>query len=235
MNLVRNEGPAMSCEPPQKKQRQDDGAKGTSAGRTLAVLGLGNPGRTYERHSLGARVAAAVAEASAVAVESTNKDLEGAVWLGCGELKKDWALILQPQRPINENGPQLHSALSDLNLQDAPFLTIVDDCWLPLGTIRFREKGSSGGHKGLEGIEASFKCGQNYHRLRLGIGGKNLKEFVTGSFTEEEESLLQPVLAAAVMAVQAWLRLGPEASQKIMSIVNAPSFAKQPAVLHPTP
>ena len=75
MNLVRNEGPAMSCEPPQKKQRQDDGAKGTSAGRTLAVLGLGNPGRTYERHSLGARVAAAVAEASAVAVESTNKDM----------------------------------------------------------------------------------------------------------------------------------------------------------------
>ncbi|CAE7238399.1 pth, partial [Symbiodinium pilosum] len=96
----------------------------------------------------------------------------------------------------------LHAALKSLSQLAAPFLAVVDDCWLPLGSMRFRENGSSGGHKGLEGIESTFPCGQAYHRLRIGIGGKNSKEFVTGDFTEDEEALLKPVLTAAVRAVQ---------------------------------
>ncbi|CAL1172738.1 unnamed protein product [Cladocopium goreaui] len=226
-------------EPPSKKQRTgiEDASKTPEGSRVLAVLGLGNPGGSYkrERHSLGARVAAALVQehkacSSPERKENENKDLGGAVWLR-GEKFQAQVLVLEPQRPINDNGPQLHSALSALNILDSPFLAIVDDCWLPLGSIRFREKGSSGGHKGLEGIEAAFDCKQNYHRLRLGIGGKNLKEFVTGTFTEEEETLIEPVLTAAVSAVEAWLKLGPEASQKIMSIVNAPTFTKDPSAL----
>eukprot|EP00435_Cladocopium_sp_Y103_P073435 s326_g43.t1 len=205
-------------EPPNKKQRTgvEDASKTSEGSRVLAVLGLGNPGGSCkrERHSLGARVAAALVQehkACSSPERKENKDLDGAVWL-CGEKFQAQVLVLEPQRPINDNGPQLHSAL-------------------PLGSIRFREKGSSGGHKGLEGIEAAFDCKQNYHRLRLGIGGKNLKEFVTGTFTEEEETLIEPVLTAAVSAVEAWLKLGPEASQKIMSIVNAPTFTKDPSAL----
>ncbi|CAJ1380426.1 unnamed protein product [Effrenium voratum] len=203
---------------------------GNNAKQTLAVLGLGNPDglSRRERHSLGARVVAALADSACSSslrlLESDCKDLAGAKWLTRGGTK---ALLLQPTRPINDSGLQLRSALDTLELLTTPFLAIVDDCWLPLGSIRFREKGSSGGHKGLEGIEAIFGK-QHYHRLRLGIGGKNLKEFVTGSFTDEEESLLQPVISAAVSAVETWLSLGPSAAQKIMSIVNAPTFVKQP-------
>mmetsp|Transcript_52227 Transcript_52227/g.97750 ORF Transcript_52227/g.97750 Transcript_52227/m.97750 type:complete len:237 (-) Transcript_52227:54-764(-) len=198
--------------------------------RVVAVLGLGNPdgcGRR-ERHSLGARVVAALLDKTQLeqeAVQSECSDLQSAKWLKCDAFQ---ALFIQPQRPINDNGPQLYSALTNLNQLAAPFLAIVDDCWLPLGTIRFREKGSSGGHKGLEGIESTFACNQNYHRLRLGIGGKNLKEFVTGSFSDDEEMILKPVLIAAVRAVEAWLHMGPEAAQKIMSVVNAKSFVKDP-------
>ena len=66
---------AMSSEPPRKKPRVDatKSTKSTKSSRTLAVLGLGNPGRKTERHSLGARVAAAVAR-DGVAVEVKNKD-----------------------------------------------------------------------------------------------------------------------------------------------------------------
>ncbi|CAE7341583.1 pth [Symbiodinium sp. CCMP2456] len=219
-------------EPPRKKARTSgDGAEP----RVLALLGLGNPEgcARRERHSLGARVVSALLAESEEAVEQVDSDcpdLQGAQWLKCGDTR---ALILQPQRPINDSGPQLHAALDSLNQLAAPFLAVVDDCWLPLGTIRFREKGSSGGHKGLEGIEAAFPCKQAYHRLRVGIGGKNSKEFVTGSFTENEEELLKPVLKAAARAAQAWLQMGPEASQKIMSVVNAQSFVQNPVLPAP--
>ncbi|CAE7229833.1 pth [Symbiodinium natans] len=217
----------MSDEAPPRKKARTEGPEP----RVLAILGLGNPegvGRR-ERHSLGARIVAALlAEAESVEkVESDCPDLVGAQWLDFGEVR---ALVLQPQRPINDSGPQLLAALSSLNQESAPFLAVVDDCWLPLGSIRFREKGSSGGHKGLEGIESAFSCKQAYHRLRVGIGGKNSKEFVTGAFTESEEEKLKPVLTAAVRAVQAWLQMGPEAAQRIMSIVNAQSFVQNPVL-----
>ena len=97
-------------EPPKKKARTSgDGAEP----RVLALLGLGNPegcGRR-ERHSLGARVVSALLAESEEAVEKVDSDcpdLQGAQWLKCGETR---ALILQPQRPINDSGPQLHAAL----------------------------------------------------------------------------------------------------------------------------
>lgn len=200
--------------------------------RTLVVLGMGNSGGTAkrERHSLGARVVESLIMsrgAEAKAVDESIVSVVGARRLPCGKDRQDDALLLLPQGPINDSGQQLKVAMDAFGVPSAPFLAIVDDCWLPLGSLRFKAQGSSGGHKGLSNIESSSGRGQSYHRLKLGIGGKNLKDFVTGSFTDDEEIKLEPVIRAAVRAVEAWLLFGPEAVQRVMGLVNAPGFVSQ--------
>eukprot|EP00933_Yihiella_yeosuensis_P012557 TRINITY_DN12139_c0_g1_i1.p1 TRINITY_DN12139_c0_g1~~TRINITY_DN12139_c0_g1_i1.p1 ORF type:complete len:290 (+),score=75.11 TRINITY_DN12139_c0_g1_i1:44-871(+) len=234
------EGPPKK-RPKKGKQEKPDKPVRPDGPRTLAVLGLGNPGgsKRNERHSLGARVIEALIAAKngsdIEAIDSNCKDVEGSYWMQCGQ---DKALLLLPQRAINDSGEQLKSALDALGVAGVPFLAVVDDCWLPLGSLRYRAEGSSGGHKGLENIKAHLANDERYHRLRLGIGGSNKKDFVTGSFTDEDEQKIKPLVDAAVRAVEVWLSDGPEKSQKIMSMVNTKSFVTQPvtsAVQEKTP
>mmetsp|Transcript_62654 Transcript_62654/g.123869 ORF Transcript_62654/g.123869 Transcript_62654/m.123869 type:complete len:258 (-) Transcript_62654:78-851(-) len=200
--------------------------------KTLVVLGMGNTGGAAqrERHSLGARILEAFIATKATEVESISNDnpcLAGARRLQCGAGDKDVALLLLPCGAINDSGLHLKQALEAYGVPSTPFLAVVDDCWLPLGSLRMKAQGSSGGHKGLSNIESVCGSGQKYHRLRVGIGGKNSKEFVTGSFTDDEECKLKPIIEAATKAIDTWLRLGPEAIQKVLATVNSPGFVSQ--------
>jgi PTH1 family peptidyl-tRNA hydrolase len=93
-------------------------------------------------------------------------------------------------------------------------LIIVDDYALPLGSIRFRARGSSGGHNGLESIEAAVGS-IDYHRLRIGVGplpddGTDPADFVTSPFSQEESDALADLMPVLVEAVDCWLNEGIE-------------------------
>jgi PTH1 family peptidyl-tRNA hydrolase len=89
-------------------------------------------------------------------------------------------------------------------------LVVYDDAALPLGKLRFREKGSPGGHNGIRSLIEHFG-GDAFPRLKIGIGGSdpgNLVGHVLGKFAPDERELLENTLARAVAAVQLSLSQG---------------------------
>jgi peptidyl-tRNA hydrolase, PTH1 family len=99
-------------------------------------------------------------------------------------------------------------------------LVVVDDADLPLGELRLRPRGSSGGHHGLESIERHLGT-REYPRLRLGIGRQNgareITGYVLGRFHSTELELAAKVLTAATDQAESWLETG---IQKAMSQFN---------------
>ena len=140
----------------------------------LAILGLGNAGEAHsqQRHNIGARAVATLAARLGAEVVADVPAASGARRKEGGDGRP--VLLLAPQGPINDSGKSLQAALAALGHESAAFLVVVDDCSLPAGTIRLRAKGSCGGHNGLRDVEAAY--GQDYHRLKLGVGGKPTKD-----------------------------------------------------------
>ena len=100
-------------------------------------------------------------------------------------------------------------------------LVVVDDADLPLGEIRLRPLGSSGGHHGLESIEQRLGT-RAYARLRIGIGtpqpGRDVTGYVLGKFTKEEQSEIEFALTRAAEAAALWTKAG---TQQCMNQYNA--------------
>ena len=165
------------------------------------VVGLGNPGPEYEktRHNVGFRLAdRLVGEAG-----SSWRDFKG---LGVAAKSRDsidlW--IAKPMTYMNLSGEfvQKFAAYHNIALED--ILIVYDELAIPLGKIRLRKNGSSGGQKGMKSIIARFGT-ENVARLRIGIGPQPEKmdasAFVLGRFSKSEEDALDAVLAAAAEAV----------------------------------
>ncbi|KKL57218.1 hypothetical protein LCGC14_2237650, partial [marine sediment metagenome] len=96
----------------------------------------------------------------------------------------------------------------DCKLDD--ILVILDDINLPLGKIRVREKGSSGGHKGLKSISDHLKT-TCFPRLRIGIGNcfsEDKKDFVLSCFAKEEGKTIENALERASKAINIWVATG---------------------------
>ena len=94
-------------------------------------------------------------------------------------------------------------------------LVIVDDLNLELGTLRGRAKGSAGGHNGLRDIERCL--GQNYPRLRIGIGSPqgNQVNFVLGKFSQEEQADVALMSEKSIQFCEAWLKSGIDAANSL--------------------
>lgn len=181
----------------------------------LVAFGLGSVGGDGQRHNTGARVLEKVAGSAATAAA----ELSGLRDFGDGATGRR-RMLLPPQGAINSSGQALKQALETLKLEGAVFLVVVDDCSLPLGTLRLKQKGSSNGHNALKDIESIY--GKDYHRLKIGIGGKPTKEHVIGKFADEEAGIVEEMTRRGALAVTKWLEQGPEDIQKLMTLVNTP-------------
>jgi PTH1 family peptidyl-tRNA hydrolase len=173
------------------------------------VVGLGNPGKQYEqtRHNVGWWVVDHLADVWHF--EGWRKDRDALV---CdGRIGSTRVRLLKPQTFMNLSGnaiaPYIRregwSAATDL-------LVIVDEVALPLGTHRFRAKGSAGGHNGLKSIEAHVGS-QDYARLRVGIKPVDerpvgdLSDFVLGKAGKAEREAVTEQLPALVTLVEGWI------------------------------
>eukprot|EP00927_Polykrikos_kofoidii_P050492 TRINITY_DN44400_c0_g1_i1.p1 TRINITY_DN44400_c0_g1~~TRINITY_DN44400_c0_g1_i1.p1 ORF type:complete len:305 (-),score=59.00 TRINITY_DN44400_c0_g1_i1:25-900(-) len=202
----------------------------------LVVFGLGSAGaeKTRQRHNAGERVVHAIAERRGAkrslpdgspADVAETPSCSAAIWRLPQPEDQRQHYLLPPQGHINESGSVLRASLEALGNGSARFLVVVDDCSLPLGTLRLKQKGQSAGHNGLKSIEATY--GQAYHRLKIGIGGRATKQHVVGEFESGAEAdLAAAVETRAADAVELWLKHGPEAIDKLMSKINSPDFCK---------
>jgi peptidyl-tRNA hydrolase, PTH1 family len=175
------------------------------------IVGLGNPGRDYAatRHNAGFMVADYL-----VARWRTSWNLEKRFKARVAKSARDdhavW--ICQPQTFMNASGEAVQSVRTFYQVPPENILVIVDDADLPLGEIRLRPKGGTGGHHGLESVE-QYLGSQDYARQRIGIGrrdpgSREITEHVLGRFGKDETVLLEKVLLRSCEQVECWLAAG---------------------------
>lgn len=172
------------------------------------VLGLGNPGARYAntRHNAGWWVVETlVVRWKARAAEAAP---EYRRWQA--EVAGNAVDLVAPLTFMNRSGEALAAWKARHGLDPGPMLVVADDVYLPLGMVRLKGRGSSGGHRGLESVEALLGS-REYARLRVGIGaaeGAELREHVLEEPSEDERVVLEEAIRTAADAVECWIGEG---------------------------
>src|SRR4051812_1137651 len=157
------------------------------------VVGLGNPGREYERtrHNVGFEVLAGVAHRHH-ATWSKKSNAEIARW-GAE------AVLVRPQTFMNLSGPAVQHWGHFYRVAIEDVLVVYDDVNLEAGRLRVRPSGSAGGHNGMKSLIQALGSDQ-FPRLRVGFGGgdkKSLSSHVLGRFTTDEEAGVEAAIGPA--------------------------------------
>ena len=174
------------------------------------ILGLGNPGKDYERtrHNVGWWVIDHLADVWRF--EGWRRD--GDARIATGNVGRTKVRLVKPQTYMNLSGAVLRPYVRRPFWSPAKdLLVVVDEVALPLGRYRFRAKGSSGGHNGLKSVEGALGT-QDYARLRIGIrptdehrGVGNLSDFVLDDFGKSEAEVIRSLLPTLTDAIELWL------------------------------
>jgi PTH1 family peptidyl-tRNA hydrolase len=183
------------------------------------IVGLGNPGAEYARtrHNAGFLVVERLAERWHL-IWTDEKKFKARVAKGRHDGRR--ALLCEPRTFMNASGEAVAAVRGFYEVPLQRLLVIVDDADLPLGHLRLRPGGSSGGHHGLESLEQHLGS-REYPRLRIGIGRKPGAREITGHvlsrFDSTEAALADKVFNVASDQAQTWLEAG---IQKAMSQFN---------------
>jgi peptidyl-tRNA hydrolase, PTH1 family len=177
--------------------------------RIKAVIGLGNPGRDYEktRHNLGFEVV------DLLAGDLRFKAGEGSFYFCRKEFGSESIVLLKPTTYMNRSGLAAATLAESQGFTPEEMLFIADDFNLPLGRIRLRQDGSDGGHNGLASIIYHLNS-EAFPRIRMGIGPVPPEnpaiDFVLGTFSGDEipkaEEMIKRTADAAIM----WIKEGYE-------------------------
>lgn len=183
------------------------------------IVGLGNPGAAYARtrHNAGFRLVERLAERWRLEWSASRKFHAR---LARGEYGGRRVVLCEPQTFMNLSGEAVGALVDFYRVKLQNLMVAVDDADLPVGEIRLRMRGSSGGHHGLESIEQRLGT-RDFARLRIGIGRQDGRREITGHvlgrFEAAETALVDKVLTAAGNQVECWLDAG---IQKAMSQFN---------------
>lgn len=171
------------------------------------IVGLGNPGREYEktRHNVGFMALDEI-------LNYWNIDCKKEKFQGLyGEMfyQQEKIVFLKPQKYMNLSGEVVRAYMDFYHLNKEDILIIHDDLDLPIGKLKWRAKGSSGGHNGLKNIELHLGS-DAYFRLKIGISNNkqmDTKDYVLGKFTKEEMEQLNPIFHSMVSYIEDFLSL----------------------------
>ncbi|KAF0195617.1 MAG: peptidyl-tRNA hydrolase PTH1 family [Bacillota bacterium] len=173
------------------------------------IVGLGNPGPQYvgTRHNAGFEVVVHLAQRHGIRVSmATHQSL-----LGRGTIAGQGVYLQQPLTYMNLSGAAVKSAVKAFEISTEDLLVISDDLDLPLGTIRLRANGGSGGQKGLKSIAGCLGT-ENFARLRIGIGrpleGMAVEDYVLTKWSQSERDILKDVVASAAEAAECFVSAG---------------------------
>lgn len=173
------------------------------------VVGLGNPGSKYAgtRHNVGFEVLNELARR----VKFTGKKDKFQGEIAEIVLGQKPVMLLWPMTFMNLSGASVLAVRDFYKVANEDILVVCDDFSIPLGKLRIRTKGSSGGQKGLENIQHRLGTDE-IPRLRFGIGpipeGWDAVGFVLGKFAKEELEAVDETRAKCADAVEAWVEKG---------------------------
>ncbi len=184
------------------------------------IAGLGNPGAEYAntRHNIGFMAVEKLAKRCRAGWTFEKKFSARLARL---VVEGQQCLVCEPHTYMNSSGIAVQAVADYYKIATGSLLVIVDDADLPLGELRMRASGSSGGHHGLESIEQHLAT-REYARLRIGIGRQASGEreivgYVLGRFGSSESGLLDQILERAADQIKCWLTSG---IQKAMNEFN---------------
>ena len=187
------------------------------SGNFRLLVGLGNPGSKYAgtRHNIGFLTLEKLAKKNHLTFHQAKK-LQGQITeFG---IDQNCLRILLPSTYMNESGRSIRAALNWFDLRVDQLIVLVDDMDLPLGRIRFRTQGSSGGHNGLRSIIQHLGT-QEFCRIRIGIGPPSSYQedrkamtipHVLGKFTSKEVPIVDDVINEVIEGVDLMQKLGIE-------------------------
>lgn len=174
------------------------------------IAGLGNIGPEYEltRHNIGFLTLDRLAEKHKAEFK-TERLADHAEF----KFKGKQIHLIKPNTYMNLSGKAIAYWLQELKITKEALLVVLDDIALPFGSLRMRTKGSSAGHNGLKNIELLLN-GQDYPRLRMGIGSNYAKgqqvDYVLSRFDEEEFKALPEVMDKAGEMIVGFCLMGAE-------------------------
>lgn len=179
------------------------------------IAGLGNIGPEYEltRHNIGFLTMDRMADNHGFAF-TTSRLADKAEF----KYKGKQLHLIKPNTYMNLSGKAIAYWLQELKIPKENLLVVVDEIALPFGVQRLRAKGSSAGHNGLKNIEATLS-GQDYARLRMGIGSEFAKgkqvDYVLSNFGPEEIHALPAIMDKAIETVFSFCTIGVERAMNI--------------------
>jgi peptidyl-tRNA hydrolase, PTH1 family len=184
---------------------QDAGGK--PAQSSPVVVGLGNPGRSYERtrHNVGFLVADELARRHGGSWRKRKKTQAAPVSLGHKEV-----ILLKPTTFMNNSG----SALAGYGAED--LIVVHDDLDLPPGDVRVKVGGGAGGHNGLRSVIQ--RLGPDFVRVRVGIGRPPAGANVTDYVLSRMDAAVRDAIPRAADAVEAVVEDGPEAAMNRFNV-----------------
>jgi PTH1 family peptidyl-tRNA hydrolase len=172
------------------------------------VIGLGNIGPEYEltRHNIGFLTIDRLADQKGIQWKSNRLAFSSEF-----KYKARTIHLIKPTTYMNLSGKAMKYWMSELQIPIENILVLVDDVAIPFAKIRMKPKGSAAGHNGLKNIE-ELTGGQNYPRLRIGIGddfpkGRQI-DFVLGRFTKDEFAELPNVMDKAIAMILSFCTVG---------------------------
>ena len=191
----------------------------------IYLIGLGNPGKKYakSRHNIGFLLLENLSKKY-----NSNFSLKEKLKSSCSEFKineSTYRLFL-PNTFMNNSGDAVRAIIDWYKINLDQIFIIVDDKDLPLGKIRFRKKGSSGGHNGLKSIIEKLQT-ENFNRIRIGIGSPpsikgrddfNTISHVLGNISTEEKSVLDKVYIRVIESLE---QLNTKKQEYIVNDLNS--------------
>jgi PTH1 family peptidyl-tRNA hydrolase len=172
------------------------------------IFGLGNPGIKYAetRHNIGFLILDEIASRQSAKLNTSPRSFH---FFSITHNNEE-IIFIKPQTYMNLSGEAVMEAL-DIFENIEEILVVYDDIHLPLGKIRFRGKGSDGGHNGIKNI-TYFLNSEKFPRLRFGVHAPkdDLIEHVLGNFEENEKELLQKTIDKSIEGIFSFLEKGLE-------------------------
>lgn len=171
------------------------------------IIGLGNPGLQYQqtRHNVGFSAIDSILSNYSTH-QLSHKD---SYLLYKIQLPNTSLYLVKPQTFMNLSGKVLPNLWKKTGTNVDSMLVICDNLDLPLGHVKFREKGSSAGQKGLKSI-IEYTGTQNFHRIFIGIGRPNIRQdvpsYVLSQFNTTEQTVMQQSYKVITEAIPYWLQ-----------------------------
>ncbi len=171
------------------------------------IVGLGNPGNQYEntRHNVGFMALDYFAQRNNIDFK-LKTEFKG--FVGTTNIGMEKAIFLKPVTYMNLSGESVRAVMNFYKINVEDIIVILDDLSLPVGKVRVRGEGSSGGHNGLKSINNHLST-ENYKRIKIGIDRSEVipvVDYVLGKFSNDDKPLIQAALEKTELIINDFIK-----------------------------